>query len=96
MAIEWDAITATHVREACESVAARSRTGDRDAGLVVFSGERRLPAKEILREAYRLAKGLAPDVRITFASGEATLNHLRRLGFRAERLGSRTRRNSPS
>lgn len=89
MTIEWRVITATHVEQACESVAARSRHTDRDKGLVVFAGGRRLPAKEIVREAYRLAKGLSPDAEIRFASGEATLNVLRRLGFRAERLSSR-------
>jgi hypothetical protein len=90
MPIEWSAITAAHVQQACESVTARQQTPDRNTGLVVYCGERRLPAKEILREAYRLAKGLAPEAEINFASGEATLNVLRKLGFRAERLSSRT------
>lgn len=94
MAIEWSAITASHIQQACESVAARHRNADRSTGLVVYSGERRLPAKEILREAYRLAKDIAPDVEINFASGEATLNVLRKLGFRAERLSS-PRRGAP-
>ena len=93
MAIEWSAITATHVGRACESVAARERTATR--GLVVFHGDRRMPAKEVLREAYRLAKGLAPDTEIRFASGEATLNVLRKLGFRAERARSPDERSSP-
>lgn len=88
MAIEWSAITAGHVQQAFESIAARHPNADRSTGLVVYSGERRLPAKEILREAYRLAKGLAPEAEINFASGEATLNVLRKLGFRAERLSS--------
>jgi len=87
MLIEWSVITSDHVQQACESVAARST--DRNKGLVVYSGERRLPAKEVLREAYRLAKGLAPEAEVNFASGEATLNVLRRLGLRAERLSSR-------
>ena len=88
MPIEWSAITATHIRQACEIVAASAKAEDRNGGLVVFVGDRKLSAKEILREAYRLAKGLAPDAEINFASGEATLNLLRRLGFRAERLSS--------
>ena len=86
MSIEWSAITTNHVQQACESVAARR--SDRNTGLVVYSGERRLPAKEVLREAYRLAKGLAPNAPVNFASGEATLNVLRKLGLRAERLSS--------
>lgn len=94
MAIEWSAINASHIQQACESVAARRHGADRSTGLVVYVGERRLPAKEILREAYRLAKGLSPDVEINFASGEATLNVLRKLGVRAERLSS-PRRGAP-
>jgi hypothetical protein len=94
MAIEWNVVTAQHVREACDAVAARESSRDRDTGLVVFVGDRHLPAKEILREAYRRAKGLQPDAEVHFASGEATLNVLRKLGFRAERLGARAK--SPS
>lgn len=89
MPIEWSAITASHVQRACESVAACRQSSDRTIGLVVYAGDRPLPAKEVLREAYRLAKGLAPDAEVNFASGEATLNVLRKLGFRAERLSSR-------
>lgn len=89
MPIEWNVITPAHVTQACESVAARRRGADRDTGLVVFAGEMRLPAKEIVREAYRLAKNLPPDAEINFASGEATLTMLRKLGFRAERLSRR-------
>lgn len=94
MAIEWNTVTATHVRHACDFVIARDGTRDRDTGLVVFAGERRLPAKEILREAYRMANGLSPETEVKFSSGEATLNVLRKLGFRAERLGSRRARES--
>jgi hypothetical protein len=86
MPIEWSTITPAHVRQACEFVAASSNAKDRNSGLVVFVSNRRLSAKEILREAYRLANGLTADAEINFASGEATLNLLRRLGFRAERL----------
>jgi hypothetical protein len=92
MPLEWSAVTATHVQQACDLVAVRQGVSDRNAGLVVFADGRRLPAKAILREAYRLAKGMPPDAVVTFASGEATLNVLRKLGFRAERVGSRTKR----
>ena len=87
MALDWRVITATHVQQACEAVAREAGHGGRTRGLVVFAGDRTLPAKEILREAYRLAKGLPTGAEIKFSSGEATLNVLRRLGFRAERLG---------
>lgn len=96
MSIEWGAITADHVRRACELVSGRRSDEERRAGLVVYSGTRDLPAKEVLREAYRLAKGLTPDAKISFASGEASLNVLRRLGFRAERLGTRRMRDPQS
>lgn len=91
MAIEWNVVTAQHVREACDALAARGHTRDRDTGLVGYAGDRRLPAKEVLREAYRRAKGLEPDADVHFASGEATLNVLRKLRFRAERLGARAK-----
>jgi hypothetical protein len=57
-------------------------------------GDRCLPVKEVLRLAYRLAKGLSPDVEVKFASGEASLNLLRRLGFRVERLSARNQSTS--
>lgn len=86
MPIEWSTITAAHIRQACDFVASSAKARDRNNGLVVFVGDRKFAAKEILREAYRIANGLAPDAEIKFASGEATLTLLRRLGFRAERL----------
>jgi len=89
MTIDWDSITASDIRKACEEAVATGGKADRDKGLVIYAGERRLPAKGIVREAYRLANGLDPSAKIDFASGEATLNLLRRLGFRAERLSSR-------
>ena len=94
--IEWRAVTSVHVQKACEAVAARNLTADHNTGLVVFAGERRLPAKEVLREAYRMAMGLAPDAKIKSASGESTLNVIRKLGFRAERMSSRKGRDSNS
>jgi hypothetical protein len=87
MSIDWKAITSAHIQKACEEVSARS-VRDRMTGLVVFAGERRLPAKEVLREAYRFAMGLAADAEIHFASGESTLAVFRKLGFRAERMTS--------
>jgi hypothetical protein len=89
MAIDWSVITDADVRRACDLVASR-RTRDKESGLVVFAVGCRLPAKEVLREAYRLAKGLPDDAEVKFASGEVTLNVLRRLGFPAKRLTART------
>ena len=85
MPLDWKSVSAEHVRQASQTIIAR---GDppRSNGLVVFVGDHRLSAKETLRVAYRLALGLQSDAEVNFASGEATLNILRRLGFRAERL----------
>lgn len=91
MTIEWSAISAAHVQQAFEAIAARPGTRDRAAGLVVYSGETCLPAKQVLREAYRIAKHLPSDAKVSFASGEATLGKLRKLGFRAERVTARAK-----
>jgi hypothetical protein len=85
MPLDWKAVTAEHVRQASQLILARSAHRPRK-GLVVFIGDHVLSAKETLRESYRLAQGLPTDARIKFASGEATLNMFRRLGFRAERV----------
>lgn len=92
--MDWSAITESDVRVACEFVGKRYLGRDKSAGLIVHVGEHRLPVKEVLRQAYRLAKGLAPDVEVEFASGEASLNLLRRLGFRVERLSARAQSTS--
>lgn len=91
MNIEWSAIDAAHVQQAFEAIAARPRVQGRHTGLVVYSGETCLPAKEVLREAYRIAKHLPSEAAVNFASGEATLGKLRKLGFRAERLTARAK-----
>ena len=85
MALDWSVVEADHVRSACAHVAA-SRSAQRTKGIVVWYHDQALPAKEVLRVAYRLANNLAQDAEVKFASGEATLNLLRRLGFQAERL----------
>jgi hypothetical protein len=90
MALNWATVTADHVRQACEAIRSQPRFRDRNAGLVIYYGENRLPAKIALREAYRLANGLTPDTEIKFSSGEQTLNRLKELGFRAERMGPAT------
>lgn len=49
-------------------------------------GDEKLPAKRTLRLAYCLAAGLPLETKLKFASGDSTLNLLRKLGFAAERL----------
>lgn len=84
MALNWKSVSAEHVRAAIAEVAA-ARTHDRATGLVLLDGDRALPAKEVLRTAYRLANKLPADSAVKFSSGDGTLNILRQLGFTAER-----------
>jgi hypothetical protein len=85
MQLDWKSVTAEHVRQAYQLIVARGGHQPRK-GLVVYIGDYGVSAKDTLREAYRLAKGLPSNAEVRFASGEATLNMFRRLGFRAERL----------
>jgi hypothetical protein len=86
VALNWKSVSAEHVRAAIAEVAA-ARTHDRATGLVLLDGDRALPAKEVLRTAYRLANKLPADSAVKFSSGDGTLNILRQLGFAAERRG---------
>ena len=86
MAMNWKSVSAEHVRAAIAEVAA-ARTHDRATGLLLLDGDRALPAKEVLRTAYRLANKLPAESAVKFSSGDGTLNILRQLGFAAERRG---------
>jgi hypothetical protein len=85
VALNWKSVTADHVRQACASVAP-SYAGKRVGGIVLWHGEEPLPAKQVMRVAYRIANHLPADAELRFSSGDATLNVLHRLGFRAERV----------
>jgi hypothetical protein len=88
MALKWNTVRPEHVRSACEQVSAgKPRTTT--SGLIVWHGEQALPAKEVLRIAYRLANNLGSDEDVNFSSGDATLRLLVTLGFSAERIGSK-------
>ena len=86
MALNWSSVKPEHVKKACDLLKGRKSTGRMPSGLVVHHEGLILPAKEVLRLAYRLANGLADDERLIFSSGDATLNRLRKLGFSAERI----------
>ena len=88
MALKWNTLQPEHVRKACEMVAA-ARARPATSGIIVWYKEQALPAKEVLRCAYRFANNLSRDDDVKFASGEATLRLLESLGFRAERIGER-------
>jgi hypothetical protein len=85
MALNWKSVSAEHVREALRMVSSK-RTTDMTAGIAIVHQGRHLPAKEVLRTAYRLANRLPSDSNIKFSSGDGTLNVLRNLGFEAERI----------
>lgn len=88
MTPDWGLLRAAHVTAACERLADRQGLVPRGArGLVVRYQDGLLPAKHVLREAYRLAAELPADREIRFTSGEGTLKLLQSLGFDAFRLG---------
>ena len=84
MALNWKSIRAEHVKESIRRVAGQSKR-DRTTGLVIVADDRRLPAKEVLRIAYRIANNLPDSAQVKFSSGEGTLSVLRQLGFVVER-----------
>ena len=84
MALNWKSIRAEHVKESIRRVAGQSKR-DRTTGLVIVADGRRLPAKEVLRIAYRIANNLPDSAQVKFSSGEGTLSVLRQLGFVVER-----------
>ena len=85
MALNWKSVTAEHVRAALKQVAA-SKSTDRASVLIIVDGNRTLPAKEVLRVAYRLANKLPSDAPLKFSSGDGTLSVLLHLGFDAKRV----------
>jgi hypothetical protein len=84
VALNWKSIRAEHVKESIRRVAGQSKR-DRTTGLVIVADGRRLPAKEVLRIAYRIANNLPDSAQVKFSSGEGTLSVLRQLGFVVER-----------
>ena len=85
MALNWKTVTGDHVRAACAQLRASGKK-TKQSGIVVWDGDTRLPAKEVLKIAYRHANGLNDSVALKFSSGDASIALLNRLGFRAERV----------
>jgi L-aminopeptidase/D-esterase-like protein len=83
VSLNWDSVSAKHIERACEQLAAQGK--DKRTGLVVVFRDHALPAKDVVRLAYRHANGLADSVQLKFSSGDGTLAMLRKLGFTAER-----------
>jgi hypothetical protein len=86
MKLNWKSVKAAHVTQACEAVLNSSGVGPKSGGLIVIYKDKKLPAKTILRIAYCLANNIPSDTKLKFASSEGSLQFLRSLGFRAERL----------
>ena len=85
MALNWKTVTADHIRQACERVAA-SRAGKRASKIVIEYQGHTLPAKEVQRTAYLIANNLPNNTELKFSSGDSTVNLLNALGFKVERL----------
>ena len=88
MGLDWKSVKAIHVTQACEAHLNSAGLGAKPRGLIVTYREKRLPAKAILRMAYCLANNIPSETKPKFSSGEGSLQLLRSLGFRAERLQS--------
>ena len=86
MKLNWKSVKAAHVTRACEAVLNSAGARPKPGGLIVIYKDKKLPAKTILRIAYCLANNIPSDTKLKFASSEGSLQLLRSLGFRAERL----------
>lgn len=85
MALDWSSVKPEHVRAAFDLLKRRNVV-NKQRGLVVRHQGLELPAKEVLRIAYRLANALPEAAEVKFSSGDGTLLVLQRLGFEAERI----------
>ena len=84
MALNWKTVTADHIRQACERIAA-SPTAKRASKIVIQYQGHTLPAKEVQRTAYLIANNLPDSTALKFSSGDSTVNLLNGLGFKVER-----------
>jgi len=86
MALNWSSVKPEHVSAAFELLADKGTLIGKRSGLVVRQRGAVLPAKEVLRVAYRLANALPEKTEVKFSSGDGTLNILRKLGFDVDRI----------
>jgi hypothetical protein len=86
MKLNWKSVKAVHVTQACEALLNSAGPEAKLRGLIVTYKGKQLPAKLILRMAYCLANNIPSETKLKFASSEGSLQLLRSLGFRAERL----------
>jgi hypothetical protein len=83
MNLNWKSVNAAHVTRACEAVLNSPGAKPKAGGLIVIYKDK---AKTVLRIAYCLANNIPSETKLKFASSEGSLQLLRSLGFRAERL----------
>ena len=95
MALNWKTVTADHIRQACERVAA-TPAGKRAAKIVIEYHGQSLPAKEVQRAAYLIANNLPNNTELKFSSGDSTVNLLNALGFKVERLQQTPDKSAPT
>ena len=84
--MDWSSVKAQHVSQACELLAKSADFGVKRRGLIVAYENQQLPAKAVLHLAYCIANDIPHETKLKFASSETSLQLLRSLGFRAERL----------
>lgn len=85
MGLNWKTVKTVHVSQACEALYSQPPS-PKPRGLVVTYNSKQFPAKTILRIAYCLANNMPPETKVKFASSQGSLQLLRSLGFKAERL----------
>ena len=85
VALNWKSVTAIHVNQACAQIL-RVAPKNKNRGIVVLYGGFSLPAKDVLRVAYRIAHQLPEDAIVNFSSGDASISLLKALGFEVERI----------
>jgi hypothetical protein len=86
MGLNWKSVKAVHVTQACEALLNSAGPRTKSRGLIVTYKDKQLPAKVILRMAYCRANNIPSETKLKFSSGEGSLQILRSLGFKAERL----------
>ena len=86
MGLNWKSVKTVHVTQACEALLNSAGPRSKPRNLIVIYKDKQLPAKTVLRIAYCLANNIPSETKLKFASSEGSLQLLRSLGFRTERL----------
>jgi hypothetical protein len=86
MTLNWSAVRATDVEQACQLVESGAQPARIPSkGIFLIHNGSPLPAKHVLRLAFCIANRLPLDSKLKFSSGDGTINRLRSLGFEVER-----------